>query len=95
MLIARGMEAKSMDVVKLQAGDRAPVDSDCATIEAKGDLFFLTASALVSCGDAESVESVSLVGGEPYHSYDEAESAALAWASSHGVQQFYIVPTAP
>ena len=80
-----------MDVVKLQAGERAPSNSDCATIETHNDLFYLTASALVSCGDAESVESVSLVGGAPYRSYDEAEAAALAWAASHGVQQFFVV----
>jgi len=84
-----------VNVVKLQAGERAPLDSDCATIEVRGDLFFLTASALLSCGDAESAESVSLVGGDPYDSYDEAEAAALAWASSHGVQQFFVVPPAP
>ena len=82
---------RNVDVVKLQAGERAPRDSDCATIETRDDLFYLTASALVSCGDAESVESVSLVGGDPYRSYDEAEAAALAWAASHGVQQFFVV----
>lgn len=82
-----------MDVVKLQPGARAPRDSDCASIEARDDgLFYLTACALVSCGDADSAESVSMVGSDPYPSYDDAEAAALAWAASHGVQQFYVVP---
>lgn len=81
-----------MDVVKLQPGERAPRDSDCASIETKGGLFYLTACALVSCGDTEAAESVSLVGSDPYRSYDDAEAAALAWAASHGVQQFYVVP---
>ena len=83
-----------VDLVKLKPGEHAPIDSDCATIEMKGDLFFLTASALLSCGDAEAVESVSLVGSDPYRSYDEAEAAALAWASSHGVEQFFVIPPA-
>lgn len=83
-----------MDVVKLQVGECAPRDSDCATIETRDDLFYLTASALVSCGDVESAESVSLVGGDPYHSYDEAEAAALAWAASHGVQRLYVALSA-
>lgn len=84
-----------MDVVKLQPDESAPPDSDCATIETKDDgLFYLTASALVSCGDSDAAESVSLVGSDPYPSYDAAEAAALAWAASHGVQQFYVVPPA-
>jgi hypothetical protein len=83
-----------LDVVKLQPGEHAPLDSDCATIEFRDDVFFLTASALLSCGDAEAIESVSLVGGDPYRSYEEAEAAALAWASSHGVEQFFVVPPA-
>jgi hypothetical protein len=88
-----------VDIIKLQPGERAPRDSDCARIEQKGGEFHLNASALVSCGDSSNeAESVALVGGDPYPSYDDAEGAALAWAASHGVVQLYIEPpedTAP
>jgi hypothetical protein len=84
----------AVDVIKLQPGDRAPRDSDCARIECRDDgKFYLNASALVSCGDSSNeAESVAVVGSDPYDSYEAAESAALAWAASHGVQQLYVEP---
>ena len=83
-----------MDIIKLQPGERAPRDSDCARIEQKSDgKFHLNASALVSCGDSSNeAESVAVVGSDPYASYDDAEAAALAWAAGHGVTQLYVEP---
>jgi len=82
-----------VDIVKLQPGDRAPRDSDCARIERKADgKFYLNASALVRCGDSNEAESVAVVGSDPYATYDDAEAAALAWAASHGVEQLYVEP---
>lgn len=81
-----------MDIIKLQPGERAPRDSDCARIEAKDGRFIINCSALVRCGDPDQAESIALIGSDPYSSYDDAESAALAWANSHGVQQLYVEP---
>lgn len=81
-----------MEIIKLPPGERAPRDSDCARIEARDGKFYLNASALVTCGDGNEAESVAMIGSDPYDSYEEAESAALAWAAAHGVEQFYVEP---
>lgn len=79
-----------MEVVKLPVGEYAP-DCDCIRIqEETAGSFSLTASVLFRCGDAEVAESVSLVGGDTYDSYDAAEAAGLAWAGEHCSQVVYV-----
>ena len=80
-----------MEIIKLPAGQLAPEESDCVRVihMPEGD-FALNCNALQSCGDADSMESVSLIGGEHYQSYDDAESAGLAWANEHCAAEVYL-----
>ncbi len=74
-----------MKIEKLATGETAPPDSDCILIEEGRDgKFRLNAAAL------DRDESVAVVGGGPYASYDEAEAAGLAWADGHGVETLYV-----
>jgi hypothetical protein len=85
-----------MEIIKLPQGETAPPDSDCVGIESQADgKFALTGTALLQCGDTEETESVALVGGKSYPSYDDAEAAGIAWAASHCVEQLYISRDAP
>ena len=88
-----------MDIEKLPIGVQAPEDSDCISIQELDDgRFRLNGSALLRCGDTEEAESVALIGGEPYPSFDEAEAAGLAWAAEHCVGTLYVssgTPTQP
>jgi hypothetical protein len=80
-----------MEIIKLPPGEMAPADTDCIQINGTGtDDYTLVASALMACGDSDDDESVALIGGDPYHSYEEAEAAGLAWAESHCVATIYI-----
>jgi hypothetical protein len=80
-----------MEILKLPAGQIASPDSDCIRIQQLDNgRFALEGSALLSCGDGEAVESVSLVGGETYDSYSAAEAAGVAWASEHCPEVLYI-----
>ena len=86
-----------MEIVKLPPGERAPVESDCISIDETEDgRFLLNASALAACdeGDreeeAEDEESVAVIGGDTYGSYAEAEAAGLAWAAERCVKFLYI-----
>ncbi|WP_116090994.1 hypothetical protein [Sphingomonas crusticola] len=74
-----------MKIEKLAIGKEAPPETDCILIEEGSDgKFRLNASAL----DVE--ESVAIVGGGPYATFEEAEAAGLAWADSHGVETVYV-----
>ncbi len=80
-----------MEIVNLPAGEQASDDSDCIRIQELGDgTFSLFGSVLFRCGDAEVAESMSLIGGEPYETYDAAEAAGLAWASEHCADVLYV-----
>ncbi len=80
-----------MEIVKLPAGEPAPSNADCIRIqELDSGQFRLAGSVLVRCGDGEEAESVSLVGGDPYPSYDDAEAAGLAWASEHCAELLHV-----
>lgn len=80
-----------MEIIKLAAGETAPTDTDCIKInETPSGEYTLVASALMMCGDGDAPESVALVGSDPYRSYNEAESAGLAWAEAHCVATIYI-----
>lgn len=80
-----------MDIIKLPLGRQASDESDCIRIqELPGGAFALYGSVLLRCGDADIAESVSLIGGEPYPSYDAAEAAGLAWAGEHCAETLYV-----
>ena len=80
-----------MEIVNLPVGEAAPPDSDCIRVqEIAGGEFVLEGTALLRCGDAEPAESVTLIGGASYQSYDDAEAAGLAWADGHCVEQVYV-----
>ena len=80
-----------MEIIKLPLGEAASDDSDCIRIQAlPGGAFALQGSVLLRCGDAEVAESVSLIGGDTYETYDAAEAAGLAWASEHCADVLYV-----
>ncbi|MCD2324083.1 hypothetical protein LQ953_08675 [Sphingomonas sp. IC-56] len=80
-----------MEVIQLPVGKTAPQDSDCIRIqELAGGKFELNGSVLLRCGDSDAAESVAMVGSEPYTSPADAESAGLAWAADHCVEQLYV-----
>ncbi len=80
-----------MEIIKLPVGENASDESDCVRIQMlPNGAFSLTGSVLFRCGDAEVAESVSLIGGEPYETYDAAEAAGLAWANEHCAEVIYI-----
>lgn len=78
-------QAAAMQIVKLPVGKLASKDVDCITIEMLSNgKYDLTGSAS-RIGEADEDESV-LIEGKPYETYEEAESAGLAWAAGLGVQ---------
>ena len=80
-----------MDIVKLPTGVRASPDTDCISIQELPDgSFALNGSMLVRCEGQDEAESVALIGGDPYKSYDDAEAAGLAWASECCAERVYI-----
>ena len=75
-----------MEIVRLPAGEIGADESDCIQIQQlPGGEFALSGSVLLTCGDGEAAESVSLLGGDPYPTYEDAEAAGLAWADEHCV----------
>lgn len=80
-----------MEIIKLPSGEAAPSDSDCIRIQQLSeDRYELSGSVLLRCGDADVAESVSLVGGEAYSSYDDAEAAGLAWLEDHCPERIFV-----
>jgi hypothetical protein len=80
-----------MEIVKLPPGVRASEESDCIRIqEVAGGKFSLNGSVLSRCGDDAAPESVSLIGGDLYATYEDAEGAGLAWASEHCAEILYV-----
>ncbi len=80
-----------MEIVKLPAGERASPASDCISIQEMPDgQFILNGSVLVRCEGEDPAESVAIIGGEPYESYDAAEAAGLAWANDHCADTVYV-----
>ena len=80
-----------MEIVKLPVGQSASAETDCIRIqELAGGGYDLTGSLLFNCGDVEPAESVSLIGSEPYESYEDAEAAGLAWANEHCVPVVHV-----
>ena len=80
-----------MEIIKLPLGELAPKNVDCISIDQKEDgSFELNTSALAACGGEDETESTSVIGSEPYPSYDAAEAAGLAIAAEHCVETVYI-----
>ncbi len=80
-----------MHITRLPAGETAPAEADCISIERRPDgRFSLNATALMACGDTDEAESVSMIGSEPYDHYDDAEAAGLAWAAEHCAGEVYV-----
>ena len=81
----------TVEVQNLPPGVRASDEADCIRIQELPDgRFALTGSVLLQCGDVEAAESVSLIGGEPYRSYEDAEAAGIAWAGEHCAETLYV-----
>jgi hypothetical protein len=80
-----------MEIVKLQAGQSAPTNSDSIRIDhSTRGKYSLIGSALLNCGDSEQAESVSIVASETYDTVDQAHDAGVAWASAHCVKQLFV-----
>ncbi|MDB5694907.1 MAG: hypothetical protein JWN21_450 [Sphingomonas bacterium] len=80
-----------MEIIKLPAGETAPKESDCISVEEQADgTFELNTSALSACDPADDEESMAVIGSEPYPSYAAAEAAGLAIAAEQCVETVYI-----
>lgn len=77
-----------MDIVRLPVGERAPVDSDCISIDQVADGFNLTGSMLT---DEE--ESVSIVSPIICDTREAAEEQGIAWAEGCGVPRLFVATT--
>jgi hypothetical protein len=78
-----------MEVVKLPLGKQASVDADCIRIEEQtAGTYKLTASAM--CTGANEGDSVSIVDGLVFETFEEAESTGLAWAADVGVERLFV-----
>lgn len=80
-----------MEIVQLPLGEVASDESDCIRIQELPDgRFRLQGSVLLQCGDGDASESVALIGGDLYDSYEDAEGAGLAWADTHCVEVLHV-----
>lgn len=82
-----------MEVIKLPPGELAPKESDCISIEEKADgSYQLNTSALSNCGgeNGDEAESMSVIGSQPYKSYEEAEAAGLVIAAEQCVGTLFV-----
>lgn len=82
-----------MEIIKLPFGEQAPEESDCISVEERGDgTFLLNTSTLRNCAAVEEdeAESESVIGSKPYDNYDAAEAAGLVIASERCVDTLYI-----
>lgn len=81
-----------MEVIKLPLGEQAPKESDCISVEEQADgSYLLNTSALSNCaGEGEEAESMSVIGSQPYDSYDQAEAAGMVIAAEQCVQTLFV-----
>ena len=82
-----------MEVIRLPLGEQAPKESDCISVEAQADgSYLLNTSALSNCGgeNGEEAESMSVIGSQPYVSYDEAEAAGMVIAAEQCVSTLFV-----
>lgn len=79
-----------MEIIRLQPEAEAPPDSDCIKIIAlTTGQFRLVTSALFE-GDSDGGESVAVIGGSAYATFEAAEAAGITWANEQGVQRLYV-----
>ena len=79
-----------MDIISLEPGRTAPIDSDCISIaELPDGRYSLTGSLLTR------EESVAMVGGPTYDSPQAAEDEGTAWAAANGIELLYVSRTGP
>ena len=80
-----------MEIVNLPVGQASAPEDDCIRIQQLSNgQFALGGTVLLTCGDSDSDEVVSLVSIDPYESQEAAEAAGLAWASDHCGQRINI-----
>ncbi|SOB87663.1 hypothetical protein SAMN06297144_2799 [Sphingomonas guangdongensis] len=77
-----------MEIIKLPVGERAPVESDCISIDEQPDGSFALTGSLLGPD-----ESVALVSELRFDSIDEAESTGLAWAADCDIATLYVTTT--
>jgi hypothetical protein len=78
-----------MEIVKLPLGKQASVDADCIRIEQlPAGSFQLTASAM--CTGFDEGESVSIVEGLVFETFEQAEATGVAWAANVGVERLFV-----
>ncbi|RVT94899.1 hypothetical protein [Sphingomonas crocodyli] len=77
-----------MEIVKLDRGAQPPESSDyVAIVEEDGQFGF---SGQIEKIHGPTKAQVFLIGPEWYPSFDEALTAGLAWADSHGAGRIYV-----
>lgn len=79
-----------MDVIRLAAQAEAPPESDCIKIVTLLDGQFKLVSSALFDGDSVGDESVAVIGGDAYPTFEAAEAAGLTWANEQGVQKLYV-----
>lgn len=78
-----------MEIIRLPLGKQASVEADCIRIEEQpAGTYKLTATAM--CIGADDGESVSIVDGLEYDTFEQAESTGLAWAANVGVERLFV-----
>lgn len=87
---------RALEIIKLPAGELAPDESDCVrVIRRPGGGFELNCNALQADGRDGEVDSVSLIGGDTYRTFELAEAAGLAWANDHSSERVYVCTLDP
>jgi hypothetical protein len=82
--------SRQMEIVTHAGASRASRQRLRQIQQLRGGRFALEGSSLLSCGDGEAAESVSLIGGDTHDSYDQAEAAGIAWAGEHCPQLLHV-----
>ena len=77
-----------MEIVKLPVSERAPVDSDCISIDQLPDGQFNLTGSILADG-----ESVAIVSGITCDSRESAEEQGKAWAANCGIPRLYVATT--
>jgi hypothetical protein len=78
----------AVEIIKLPVGERAPVESDCISIDEQADGSFLLTGSLLGPD-----ESVALVSELNFPTLEEAESTGLAWAADCDIATLYVATT--
>ncbi|WP_445191552.1 hypothetical protein ACT009_13350 [Sphingomonas sp. Tas61C01] len=87
---------RALEIIKLPAGELAPDECDCVRVIRKPDGGFeLNCNALQADSSDGEVDSVSLIGGDTYRTFELAEAAGLAWAHDHSSERVYVCTLDP